>query len=206
MTKRHLVFLASVSLLIGIALGDSVHWNNGTVNRLWSDGENWQDIYTGNPPTSGTNVGIYYNRQPIGPDIVVSDSGEAATIFLGVYAGPGTAELDVSGGTLSSSNLYIGGTLSAQNSSGEFNVTAGQVNMKQTQGSSATIFFITETDGTWGSRNVNFNIIPDGQYHTYTVDMRENPDWKGVVTQYRLDPTTSSGSDMAVDSFTPLTE
>jgi len=81
-----------------------------------------------------------------------------------------------------------------------------EVNMKQTQGNTATIFFVTETDGTWGSRNVNFDIIPDDQYHTYTVDMRENPDWKGVVTEYRLDPTTSSGSDMAVDSFTPLTE
>jgi hypothetical protein len=76
-----------------------------------------------------------------------------------------------------------------------------RVRMKQTAGINAQIFFIRETDGAWNEdKSVAFPIIADNQFHEYVIDMRAScPDYKGVVTQIRLDPTDVTDSSMAID-------
>jgi hypothetical protein len=73
--------------------------------------------------------------------------------------------------------------------------------MKQTAGNNAQLFFLRETDGTWNEdKSVVFPVNADNQFHEYVVDMRAAcPDYKGVITQIRLDPTDVSGSSMAID-------
>ena len=75
-----------------------------------------------------------------------------------------------------------------------------KVNMVVYAGTNAVIFFTTETDPAWSiNKAVTFPIIPDGQWHEYIVDLRNSPNYKGVVNQIRLDPTDASGSIIYVD-------
>jgi len=44
------------------------------------------------------------------------------------------------------------------------------------------------------AKSIEFAVIPDGKYRTYTIDMASHSDYSGVVEQIRIDPTTSSES------------
>lgn len=83
--------------------------------------------------------------------------------------------------------------------------TFAWIRMSQTVGTTAQVFFVTETDPVWEpSKSVFFNIIPDGNMHDYFVDLGSSINTKGVITQIRLNPTIEPGSEMAVD-FVRLT-
>jgi hypothetical protein len=43
------------------------------------------------------------------------------------------------------------------------------------------------------TRSVSFAIIPDGKYHTYTVDLSASPEYRGAITGLRLDPVEHGG-------------
>lgn len=76
------------------------------------------------------------------------------------------------------------------------------VRMSQTAGSTAQIFFQTETSQTFtADKSVTFPIIADGAMRDYVVPMGQCASYKGVVTKWRLDPTDASGSVMAIDRF-----
>ncbi len=50
------------------------------------------------------------------------------------------------------------------------------------------------------SRQQTFTLIPDGQMHTYVLDLSNRADWNGTITQLRLDPVGSgSGTDFEID-------
>ncbi len=75
-----------------------------------------------------------------------------------------------------------------------------KIRMKQSAGTAAQVFFITETDPAWTEdKSVVFSITPDYEFHEYVIDMRQCPKYKGVVTQFRLDPTMATSSMMAID-------
>ena len=77
--------------------------------------------------------------------------------------------------------------------------------MSQTAGAWAQVFFQTETDPTWTpSKAVAFPITADGTMHEYLVDLAACADYKGVVTQLRLDPTDVTGSAMVIDKVQVL--
>ena len=76
-----------------------------------------------------------------------------------------------------------------------------KVRLRATAGDMAVLFFTTEHDSAW---NIDKAIaiqplITDGQWHDYTVDLRNSPNYKGVVTQIRLDPTDVAGAQFGVD-------
>jgi hypothetical protein len=48
-------------------------------------------------------------------------------------------------------------------------------------------------------RRVAFAIIPDGQFHTYLIDMSTHPQWTGVVNTLRLDPTIGNTGHIKID-------
>ena len=80
------------------------------------------------------------------------------------------------------------------------------VRMSQSAGTTAQLFYITETDPVWNeSKSVQFSITPDGGMHDYFVDFGSLDETMGVITQVRLDPTNAAGSDMAID-FVRLTD
>jgi hypothetical protein len=76
------------------------------------------------------------------------------------------------------------------------------VTMSQTAGTSGQIFFQTEADPTWTeAKSVWFPILADGAMRTYVVDLGQSSEYRGVVTRYRLDPTTEASSQMAIADF-----
>jgi hypothetical protein len=55
--------------------------------------------------------------------------------------------------------------------------------------SKGCLLFVTDTQTAWSDTTiVTFSCQADGQFHTYEVDMSQNPLWKGTVTQLRLQP------------------
>jgi hypothetical protein len=77
-----------------------------------------------------------------------------------------------------------------------------RVRMSQTAGAFAQIFFQLETDATFSqAKSVFFPIIADGLLRDYVVDMGQCAAYQGLVTKWRLDPTDTEGSVMAIDAF-----
>ena len=73
------------------------------------------------------------------------------------------------------------------------------IRMRQTAGSHAQLFYITEGDTAWNQqKSTSFPIIADGQYHDYFINLQA-AGANTEVTQIRLDPTIASGSAMAID-------
>jgi hypothetical protein len=49
------------------------------------------------------------------------------------------------------------------------------------------------------TQSLSFNIIPDGQYHTYALDLASSPAYNDLITQLIFDPVISGGSGDYVD-------
>jgi len=60
-------------------------------------------------------------------------------------------------------------------------------------GTNAQFFWSVPGQGFAQERSVYFAAIPDGQYHTYTLDLSTSPTYQGTITGLRFDP--SDGSD-----------
>lgn len=76
------------------------------------------------------------------------------------------------------------------------------VRMSQTAGTTAQIFFQTETFPTYTpDKSVAFPIIADGVMRDYVVPLGASANYKGVVTKWRLDPTDAADSVMVIDQF-----
>lgn len=57
----------------------------------------------------------------------------------------------------------------------------------------AQVFWATQTIGESEATSVRFPVVVDGQWREYTLNLGENPRWRGVVTRLRLDPCTRAG-------------
>lgn len=76
------------------------------------------------------------------------------------------------------------------------------ISMSSTSGTTGQVFFQTETDATWtAGKSATFTVIPDGTLRDYVVDMSQSTEYRGVVTRYRLDPTSDAGATLAINSF-----
>lgn len=65
----------------------------------------------------------------------------------------------------------------------------------RTSGSQGQLFWSVPHEGFSEERSIHFTAIPDGGYHTYTLDLASSPAYKGTITGIRLDP--SNGLDPA---------
>ena len=80
-------------------------------------------------------------------------------------------------------------------------------------GSTMYVFFIREDSTSWGGTK-KFAITASGgdtEFKEYIVNLSENPDWKGMVTQLRIDPAGLPGNapitaDCYIDSIEFLSE
>jgi len=57
-----------------------------------------------------------------------------------------------------------------------------------TQNDQAEIFFAGEDGAFSGDKRLAFTIIPDGEIHTYEVDLSSHPQYSGLITRLRFDP------------------
>jgi hypothetical protein len=72
--------------------------------------------------------------------------------------------------------------------------------MRTTEGDFAQLYFITHSDQVWNeAKSVAVPLKTDGSNNTYYIDMRACSEYKGVITQFRLDPVTVSGSGISID-------
>ncbi len=61
------------------------------------------------------------------------------------------------------------------------------------------VFFLTEDDNLWNEpKSMLFDIVADGEMHTYELDMASLPSWKGMVALFRLDPGALDGAAIRV--------
>jgi len=64
------------------------------------------------------------------------------------------------------------------------------------------LFFVTESDPAWSEgKSRRFDVVADGEFHDYTVDLSTVPGWEGRITQVRLDPVEGTGYTVAVDEI-----
>ena len=50
---------------------------------------------------------------------------------------------------------------------------------------------------------VKFEVIPDGQWHDYLLEVGAEPLWKGAITSLRLDPGQAAPATARVDFLRP---
>lgn len=64
------------------------------------------------------------------------------------------------------------------------------------------VFFRTEAEPDWGeTKSVLFDIVADGEWHDYELDMLALPEWNAMVTQLRIDPGVSAGAVIEIDEI-----
>ncbi|MBK1877410.1 right-handed parallel beta-helix repeat-containing protein [Pelagicoccus mobilis] len=77
-----------------------------------------------------------------------------------------------------------------------------RVCMSSTTGQVAQIFFQTEVDPSFSvEKSVSFPVIADGQMREYVVDLGASAEYRGVVTRWRIDPTSETGAILRIDEF-----
>ncbi len=74
------------------------------------------------------------------------------------------------------------------------------LSMMADAGSHAQVFFITHNDPLWNeAKSITVPLIADGKYHIYKLDMLSCPEYAGIITQVRVDPTNVSGANVGID-------
>jgi len=77
--------------------------------------------------------------------------------------------------------------------------TSLELKMRMDRGSEAQVFFSRPRGGMTEQRSVRFAVIPDHQWHIYTVDLSSNPRWRGTIGQIRIDPNQEEGSIVEIE-------
>lgn len=74
------------------------------------------------------------------------------------------------------------------------------IRMAVTAGTSAEFFWGTQAEPyAKAGREVAFQVVPDGQFHDYLIDMSINSQWTGIVNNLRLDPTSAASGKVQID-------
>ena len=76
-----------------------------------------------------------------------------------------------------------------------------ELRLRATSGRQIKIYYTTPTGGWSESRSLAFDIVADGEYRDYLVDLWESPGWTGPITQFRLDlePPESQGAVVDIE-------
>jgi hypothetical protein len=77
-----------------------------------------------------------------------------------------------------------------------------RITMKVSPGDSTLgeFFFLTDQDAVRdGVKYTTFDVISDGDFHTYNLDMSGLSEWKGLIQQIRIDPIVTDGRTIEID-------
>jgi len=65
------------------------------------------------------------------------------------------------------------------------------------------VFFLTDTDPLWDeAKSVVFDVIADGEFRDYTLDLSGLDGWSGLINRLRIDPVAAAGLTIDVDRIT----
>ncbi|HID20942.1 MAG TPA: hypothetical protein EYP14_00880, partial [Planctomycetaceae bacterium] len=66
-------------------------------------------------------------------------------------------------------------------------------------GEKGQLFWATTFSATSEPASIRFRLRGDGRMHTYLLPLDENPFWRGIVTQLRLDPCSTENVQVQID-------
>ena len=61
------------------------------------------------------------------------------------------------------------------------------------------VFWATTLTAMSGEASLGIEVVGDGQFHDYEMDLAQSPHWRGVVTILRIDPATEPDAEFAFD-------
>ena len=73
------------------------------------------------------------------------------------------------------------------------------IRMRSSAGDRAQVFWGTTVSGQSEMNSVRFDVIGDGQFHDYELDLGQSRRWRGLIVSVRLDPGSKPGVEFAVD-------
>ena len=73
------------------------------------------------------------------------------------------------------------------------------IRMRSETDDHAQLFWATATSSQSEGNSVRFQVDGDGQFHDHELDMSKSPQWRGLITSLRFDPSAKSGAKFAVD-------
>ena len=73
------------------------------------------------------------------------------------------------------------------------------IRMRSESDDHAQLFWSTATSSISEGNSLRFKVIGDGQFHDYVLDLPNSPQWRGLVTSLRFDPSSKSRTKFAVD-------
>ncbi len=65
----------------------------------------------------------------------------------------------------------------------------------------AQLFWSADSQATSEPASARFSLIADGQMHSYTLDLKNNPRWRGRITLLRFDPCDTKDALIVMDAF-----
>ncbi len=65
----------------------------------------------------------------------------------------------------------------------------------------AQLFWSTASSSQSEGNSLRFEVVGDGQFHDYRLDMSQSAQWRGLITSFRFDPAARPGVKFAVDSI-----
>ena len=64
------------------------------------------------------------------------------------------------------------------------------------------LFFVTENDRYFGEDKIlGFEVVGDGEMHSYELDFNSLAAWSGAITGLRFDPVTTADTRIEIDSI-----
>ncbi len=73
------------------------------------------------------------------------------------------------------------------------------VRMRSTADSRAQVFWATSLSKQSEKNSVHFNVVGDGRFHDYAIELGDSRQWRGVIRSLRIDPTSKPGVHFALD-------
>jgi hypothetical protein len=61
------------------------------------------------------------------------------------------------------------------------------------------VFWATTLTAMSEQTSLGIQVVGDGQFHDYELDLAKNPYWRGIVNILRIDPATEPGAKFAFD-------
>ena len=73
------------------------------------------------------------------------------------------------------------------------------IRMRSSQDDRAQVFWATTVSAQSEANSARFDVIGDGQFHEYQIDLGKIRQWRGLITSLRFDPVTKPGVEFVVD-------
>ena len=71
--------------------------------------------------------------------------------------------------------------------------------MRSDRNQRVQVFWATTVAAMSGEASLGIDVVGDGQFHEYQLDLAKSPHWRGVVNILRIDPATGPGVKFAFD-------